>query len=89
MVERAGSIWLGKLDVSTAEDITADVHESLKQARSAQVAYCEALTEFEVACMANDDILIETCRAKVLACAESFLEHHAAAYRRMRDAAKG
>jgi hypothetical protein len=72
--------------MSTAAEITADVQASLMQARSAQQAYVEALTEFEVACMAHDDALIESCRAKVLACVESFLEHHAAAYRRMRDA---
>jgi hypothetical protein len=71
--------------VSTAEEITADVHESLMQARKAQQVYVEALTEFEVACMGGDDAVIEACRAKVIACVESFLEHHAAAFRRMRD----
>lgn len=75
--------------MSTAAEIAADVQESLKKARNAQQAYCEALTEFEAACMVGDDAAVEACRAKVLACAESFLEHHAAAYRRARDAAKG
>jgi hypothetical protein len=62
-----------------------DIRDSFLQARAAQGAYCDALTAFNVACVMGDDGAAERAREQVLACMESFMDHHAAAYRRMRD----
>lgn len=66
--------------------LATNVQKSFAAAQSSQRAYCEALSEFDVACSLGDDAAAEAARAKVLGAAESFMDHHAAAYRRMRDA---
>jgi hypothetical protein len=66
--------------------IHKDIQSSFASAQKAQTAYCEALSQFDVACALGTDEEAEHARAKVLACCESFMDHHAVAYRRMRNA---
>jgi hypothetical protein len=66
-------------------EAVTDIRNSFVSAQAAQEAYCMALTEFQTACVLGDNRAAEHARERVLACAESFMDHFAAAHRRMRD----
>ena len=66
-------------------DLATDVQKSFAAAQSSQRAYCDGLVEFDVACSLGNDAELEIARQKVIGAMESFMDHHAAAYRRMRD----